>query len=378
MKKDSLRQRIWQFIADKPSSISVMSSIIAILGGLLIGFLVMLVIDPSRAFIGLSTILTGFLRQGGRSLGNTVYYSAPLILTGVSVAFAFRTGLFNIGATGQLTVGAFAAVYTGIHWTFLGPIHWIVSVLMAMLAGALWGAIPGILKAYRNVNEVVASIMLNYIGMYLVILMIKSFIYNRELARALAPAPSAMLPRLSQLITTHRSSLNAGILVALLVVVITHIILNKTTFGYELKSVGFNRDAARYAGMNEKRNIILAMTISGAIAGMAGAVMYLIPGRFIAIDATLISEGFTGIAISLLGLSSPIGVLFAGLFYGALEMGGFFLQITTNFVPQIIEIIIAVIIYFSAFALFFQKWVAQRIAKHIKQDVELPEGSELL
>ena len=106
--------------------------------------------------------------------------------------------------------------------------------------------------------------------------------------------------------------------------------------------------------------------------------MYLIPGRFIAIDATLISEGFTGIAISLLGLSSPIGVLFTGLFYGALEMGGFFLQITTNFVPQIIEIIIAVIIYFSAFALFFQKWVAQRIAKHIKQDVELPEGSELL
>ncbi len=356
MKKVSLTG-FFSWLNNSEKSIKTTSSIIAIIGGLLVGFIVMLAIDPPRAGIGLWTILTGTFRDGSRSLGQTIHYSVPIILTGISVAFAFRTGLFNIGATGQLTIGAFAAVYVGIHWTFLGPFHWFVAVIVAAIAGGFWGSIPGILKATRNVNEVVASIMLNYIGSFLTILMIKTFIYDQELARALPPSTSAHLPRLSQLITTHRSSLNFGFIIALIVVAITHIILNKTTFGYQLKSVGFNRDASKYAGINEKRNIILAMTISGAIAGIAGATMYLVPGRLMTIESSLLQEGFTGIAISLLGLSSPIGVLFAGLFYGALEMGGFYLQVTTRFVPQIIEIIIAVIIYFSALALFFQTYV---------------------
>jgi simple sugar transport system permease protein len=366
MKKWSM-QGFFKWLNNSESSTKVISSIIAILGGLLVGFLVMLAIDPSKAGIGLWTILTGTFRDGTRSFGQTIHYSVPIILTGISVAFAFRTGLFNIGATGQLTMGAFAAVYVGIKWTFLGPLHWIVAVFAGALVGALWGSIPGLLKAYRNVNEVVASIMLNYIGSFLSILLIKTYIYNQELARALSPAASAYLPRLSELITTHRSSLNFGFIIALIVVAVTHIILNKTTFGYQLKSVGFNRDASRYVGINEKRNIILAMTISGAIAGIAGATMYLVPGRLMTIESSLLQEGFTGIAISLLGLSSPIGVLFAGLFYGALEMGGFFLQVTTRFVPQIIEIIIAVIIYFSALALFFQKYVQFVIDKVVPE-----------
>jgi len=365
--------RFFKWLNESEKSVKFTSSIIAILGGLLVGFLVMLVIDPSKAPIGLSTILTGIFRDGTRSFGQAVHYSVPIILTGLSVAFAFRTGLFNIGATGQLTVGAFAAVYVGIQWTFLGPLHWVVAVLAGAFVGGLWGSIPGILKATRNVNEVVASIMLNYIGTFLSILLIKTFIYNQELARALPPAASAHLPRLSQLITSHRSSLNFGFIIAIIVVVITHIILNKTTFGYQLKSVGFNRDASRYAGINEKRNIILAMTISGAIAGIAGATMYLVPGRLMTIEASLLQEGFTGIAISLLGLSSPFGVLFAGLFYGALEMGGFYLQVTTRFVPQIIEIIIAVIIYFSALALFFQRYVQYAFNKVASKGVALDE-----
>lgn len=354
MKKFSLTG-FFQWLNDSETSVKVTSSIIAIIGGLLIGFIVMLAINPSQAANGFYIILSGAFSGGTRTLGQTIHYSVPIILTGISVAFAFRTGLFNIGATGQLTVGAFAAVYVGIHWTFLGPLHWVVAVIFGAAAGGLWGAIPGILKATRNVNEVVASIMLNYIGSFLSILLIKTFIYNQELARALPPAASAQLPRLSQLITTHRSSLNFGFIIALIVVIVTHVILNKTTFGFQLKSVGFNRDASRYAGINEKRNIILAMTISGAIAGIAGATMYLVPGRLMTIEASLLQEGFTGIAISLLGLSSPIGVLFAGLFYGALEMGGFLVQIL--FPSQIIEIIIAVIIYFSALALFFQTYV---------------------
>lgn len=360
-------------LAAKSSSISVISSVIAILGGLIVGFIVMLVVDPSDAFVGLWTILTGFTRDttGLRSLGNTLYRSVPIILTGISVAFAFRTGLFNIGATGQLTIGAFFAVYVGYHWTFLGSFHWIVAVLASILGGALWGAIPGLLKAYRNVNEVVASIMLNYIAMFLVIMMIRQTMFNHQFARAFGPASTALLPRLSQVMPSHRSDLNISFVLAILVVIVIHVILNKTSFGYELRSVGFNRDAARYAGMNEKRHLVLAMTISGMIAGLAGATMFLIPGTFMSIEANLLPQGFTGIAISLLGLSAPIGVFFAGIFYGALDMGGFYLQGTTSFVPQIIEIIIAVIIYFSALALFFQKIVANYLTRKTKEEIEV-------
>jgi simple sugar transport system permease protein len=308
-------------------------------------------------------------------MGDTLYYGVPIVLTGLSVAFAFRTGLFNIGATGQLTVGAFAAVYIGYNWTFLGPIHWIVALLGGMVAGAIWGAIPGILKAYRNVHEVVASIMLNYVGMYLVRILIMTFIYNSDSNEAYAPAESAMLPIMFLDKIFTRSSANSGIFVAILAVVVTHIILNKTTFGYELKSVGFNRDAAKYAGMNEKRNIVLSMTISGALAGLAGGVMFLVVGKNMEPVNVLLQEGFTGIAIALLGLSAPIGVFLAGIFYGSLQQGGYYLQ-TFDFEPQIIDIIIAVIIYFSALSLFMQRFVADFISKQIEKDVDSVEGDE--
>ncbi len=380
MKLKTLGSQIVKKVAERPSTISVSASVLAIIAGLFVGFIVMLIINPGQAFAGLRSILFGPFSdmEGGRSLGNTIYYAVPIILTGLSVAFAFRTGLFNIGATGQLTIGAFVAVYIGVNWAFLGPLHWIVAVLGGMLAGAFWGSIPGILKAYRNVHEVVSSIMLNYIAMYTVTMLIKQTIFNATSARALAPETTARLPQWFLGDVFPRSSINIGIFIAMILVVITHIILNKTTFGYELKSVGFNRDASQYAGMSEKRNIILAMAISGGIAGVAGAVMFLVTGRFMSIENHLMAEGFTGIAISLLGLSSPIGVFLAGLFYGALEIGGFYLQRTTNFVPQIIEIIIAVIIYFSALSLFLQKFVANFLSKRLKKEVQISEGSDVL
>jgi len=376
MKESSWRFKLLNKVADKPSTISVSASILAIIGGLLVGLIVMLVVSPGQAFAGFGTILTGMFRQGGLSIGNTIYYAVPIILTGLSVAFAFRTGLFNIGASGQVTIGAFTAVYLGVHLSFTGA--WIVAVLGALLAGAVWGAIPGFLKAYRNVNEVVASIMLNYIAMYLNTMLIKALIYNQQYARALAPSRNAQLPSWFLDNIFRGSQINVGIFIAIIVVIITHIILNKTTFGYELKAVGFNKDASKYAGMNEKRNIILAMTISGAIAGIAGATLYLVGGKFLMPENHLMQEGFTGIAVSLLGLSAPIGVFIAGLFYGALEMGGYYLQVTTTFVPQIIDIIIAVIIYFSALSLFLQRFVAEFIKKRIDKDLELAEGSEVV
>lgn len=375
MKNSSWRFKLLNKFADNPSTISVSASILAIFGGLIAGLIVMIVASPSQAFNGFGTILTGMFRGGTTSMGNTIYYAVPIILTGLSVAFAFRTGLFNIGASGQVTVGAFTAVFLGYHMTFTGA--WIVALLGAMLAGAVWGAIPGLLKAFRNVNEVVASIMLNYVAMYLNTMLIKALIYNQAYARAQAPSSNAQLPKWFLDNVFSGSQLNIGIFIAILVVIVTHIILNKTTFGYELKAVGFNKNASKYAGMNEKRNIVLAMTIAGAIAGIAGATLYLVSGKYLTPANHLMQEGFTGIAISLLGLSAPIGVFIAGLFYGALEMGGYYLQVTTTFVPQIIDIIIAVIIYFSALSLFLQRFVAEFIKRQIEKDVELAEGSEV-
>ncbi len=362
--------------AKRPNSIQVLSSIAAIIFGLLFGLIVMLIVNPADAFPGFFTILTGPLQAGMRSFGNMFYRATPIILTGLSVAFAFRTGLFNIGATGQFTIAAYVAVYIGVHWGFLGPFHWLVAILFAMVAGGIWGAIPGILKAYRNVHEVVSSIMLNYVAMYLMILMVKRTVFYTEHGRSLSIQGSAELPKWGLQYIFPGSSINIGIFLAVIIVAIAHVILNKTVFGYELQSVGFNKDAAKYAGMNEKRNIILSMAISGAIAGAGGAIYFLVGGRYLHINAVLMNEGFTGIAVALLGLSAPIGVLLAGIFYGFLELGGLFLQ-GYDFTPEIIDIIIAVIIYFSALSLFMKRYVAQYIKRKTNQDVDVAEGADL-
>ncbi len=363
-------------IADRPTSISALSSVLAIVSGLLVGLVIMLVVNPSDALPGFVTILFGAFNAGMTSLGNTLYFGVPIVLTGLSVAFAFRTGLFNIGATGQLTMGAFTAVYIGVNWGFLGPLHWVIALLGGMLAGAVWGSIPGFLKAFRNVHEVVASIMLNYVAMYMNTMLIKQLIYNQQYARALSPQPSALIPTWFLDDIFVGSSINAGIFIAIALTVVLHIILNYTVFGYELKSVGFNKDAAKYAGMNEKRNVVLSMTISGALSGAAGAIMFLVAGRHLEPVNQLLQEGFTGIAIALLGLSAPIGVFLAGIFYGNLEQGGYYLQLF-DFMPEIIDIIIAVIIYFSALSLFLQKFVAGYIRRRTGEEVELQEGSEI-
>jgi len=367
---------VLQKIADKPGSISAFSSILAIVSGLVIGFVIMLVVNPGDAVPGFLTILFGWLSEGSRSVGDMLYYGVPIVLTGLSVAFAFRTGLFNIGATGQLTMGAFTAVYIGVNWGFLGAFHWVVAVLGAMVAGAIWGGIAGLLKAFRNVHEVVSSIMLNYIAMYLNTMLIVQLIYNRQYARAVSPLPSAHIPTWFLRDLFPGSSVNIGILIAIGLTILLHVILNRTVFGYELKSVGFNRDAAKYAGMNAKRNIVLSMTISGALAGIAGAIMFLVAGRHLEPVNQLMQEGFTGIAIALLGLSAPVGVFLAGIFYGALEQGGYYLQLY-DFMPEIIDIIIAVIIYFSALSLFIQSYVAGYLRRKLGAEVELQQGAVL-
>ncbi len=220
--------------------------------------------------------------------------------------------------------------------------HWLVALFGAMAAGAVWGAGPGLLKAFFNVNEVITSIMMNYIGMYLVNMTIVKTVYDALKNQSKPVAKSAILPKagLDKLFNT--GNLNIGILIAVLAVIIVYIILQKTTFGYELKACGSNKNASRYAGINEKKSIILSMVIAGALSGLGGGLLYLSgSGKYLQVLDILSPEGFSGISVALLGMSHPIGILFSGLFIAHLTVGGFNIQLY-NFVPEVIDMIIAV------------------------------------
>ena len=342
------------------SGINALSSVTAVLVGLLAGFIILLISNASQALFGFLAILTsGF--SSLRDLGQVLYFATPLIMTGLSVGFASKTGLFNIGAAGQFIVGAYVAVFIGVRWDFLpGHSHWIIALLAAMLAGALWGTIPGLFKALFNVNEVIACIMTNYIGTYLVNFLITRTIFDSLRNQSMRVAQTAVIPKMGMdnifkegFIT---SSANSGIFIAVLFAVFIYIILEKTSFGYELKACGFNREAARYAGIDEKRSIILSMAIAGAMAGAGGALLYLGgAGRGITVVDILAQEGFLGIPVALLGLNNPLGIIFSGLLIAHLNVGGFNMQLYA-FAPQVIEIIIGVIIYFSAFALLVRNF----------------------
>lgn len=346
-------------------NVGAMSSIFAILVGLLFGFLVLLVSNPSQAVGGFIEIITGALTNGPKGIGQVLYFATPIMLTGLSVGFAFKTGLFNIGASGQFIMGAFAGIYVAVVVKPLGPAHWIVALIASLVAGALWALIPGLLKAYFNVHEVISSIMMNYIGMYLVNYLVgnSSVLFDQKRNQSVPVPEFSQVPKMGLDKVFPGSSIHSGIFISILAVVIIYIVLNKTTFGYELKAVGFNRDASKYAGINEKKSIIYSMLIAGALAGLAGGLLYLAgTGKHIEIVDIIAAEGFTGISVALLGLSNPIGILFSAIFIAYITQGGFYLQLF-NFSPQVIEIIIAVIIYFSAFSLIIQSFISGRNAK---------------
>lgn len=345
---------------------TIAASILAVLGGLLVGFVIMLFSNPGDSFGAFFTILFGGFRSA-KSFGDIFYFATPIIFTGLSVAFAFKTGLFNIGASGQFTVGAFTAIYIGVKWTFLPPIiHPLVAMVAAMIVGALWAALPGMLKAYRNVHEVVATIMMNYIAMYITKYLITVTVFNQTRNESQPVVESAVLPNLGMDKIFGGSSVNVGIIIAILTAVTIWYILYKTTFGFELRAVGFNRDAAKYAGINEKRGIIFSMMIAGALAGLGGSVVYLNDvGKHLENVAVLLTEGFDGIPVALLASSHPLGVIFAGIFIGYLKVGGFYMQLFA-FSPEIIDIIVATIIYFSALSLMFKDFIIKIVNKRLK------------
>jgi simple sugar transport system permease protein len=283
-------------------------------------------------------------------------------MTGLSVGFAGRTGLFNIGASGQFTFGAYAAILVGVRCTFLpGATHWMAALLAAVIAGALWGLIPGLLKAFCNVNEVISCIMMNYIGMHLVNQLITLTCYDSLKNMTQRVAGSAMLPKSILSKIFPGSAVNIGILLAIAIAILMYIILEKTVFGYELKASGFNRDAAHYVGMNQHKGVVASMAMAGALAGLGGALAYLVSGKGISVVNVLAVEGFNGIPVALLGLNHPIGIVFSGIFIGLLTVGGLFMQLY-DFKKEIIDIIVAIIIYFSAFSLLV-KIIIQKLRR---------------
>lgn len=346
------------------------SSLLAIILGLIFGLIVMLVANPHKALDGFRTVLLG----GFEDFANVLYFAIPILMTGLSVGFAFKMGMFNIGASGQYTMGMFFALYVGFMFPMDNSFHWILCVLAGMLGGMLWGAIPGIFKAYFNVNEVITSIMFNYIGMYFVDMSIQgnSTMYISMKARTSYLPQSAQLPSLG----IENSSLNIAIIFAIIIAIILYIVLNKTTFGYELKATGYNKHASNYAGMNGKKNTILSMIIAGGLAGLGGAFAILAPSTISGSSMTyepinvIAVNGFNGIAVALLGASNPIGIIFSATFISLLQRGGTAANLF-GFKPEIIDIVIAVIIYFSAFAMVMKETLAKLFTKKKRRKLAL-------
>lgn len=350
-------------------------SLISIFLGLLVGTLFMMVTghNPISGFI--------YLVQGGlksvERVGNTIATATPLILTGLSVAFAFRTGLFNIGAPGQMLFGGFCATAIGLTFPTLPAFILVpIMVITGMLGGAVWGIVPGLLKAKFNVHEVVSSIMMNWIANWVVYYAVKARFTGTMETESKLLTPNATLHAnwISNLF--QGSYINLGIFIAILAVIIIAFILNKTTFGYQLKSVGFNRYAAEYAGISVNKNIILSMMIAGGLAGLAGVVQY--AGNANCIQLGVIpTQGFDGIAVALLGANTPIGSLLAALFFGLLYSGRGFMTAATKIPPEIADTIIATIIYFAATSVLIESWLDRIIKKRHEKRLDVKTNNPL-
>lgn len=363
-----MKKKVESPLLSRSGPVTVFSSLLCVVIGLALGYLFLLALDPSGAWsLGFKRILMGGFYMRPIGIGKEIAQAAPLIMTGLSVGFAFKTGLFNIGAAGQYTVGAFGALYFAI----VLKCPWWVCLLAATLFGAVWGAIPGIFKAFLNVNEVITAIMFNWIGLYAVNTVIygsgTGVMYDASKTKSFslrANFPDAVIPDLGLGEKLMNQSTTIAIFLAILVAIIMWFIIDKTVFGYELKACGHNKDAARYAGINEKKSIILSMVIAGALAGF-GAGLYYLSGvaEWNPQDSTALPGiGFDGISVALLASSNPIGTIFSATFIAHISTGGSFMD-TNVFPPEIADVISGVVIYLCAFSLLFKNWFVKLFSR---------------
>ncbi len=354
----------------RPGVQAFVASVICILLGLIIGYIVLLFINPQGAWQSITDVVRNFFTwsrppQRLKQFGNTLAKTIPLIMCSLSILFSYKVGLFNIGAAGQYVAGACASLYAALAWGW----GWLPCMIFAIVAGALLGAIVGFLKSYCNVNEVISGIMLNWIALYTTNTILSNvketaspytLYLNKE-------NPSALLPTagLDQLFNKN-TYVTIAVPLALIIAIAVAVILTKTRFGYELRATGLNKNAARYAGMAENRNIILTLMISGALAGLGASMLYQTGYmRWECTQSSVPAMGFNGIAAAFLGGLNPIGAVFSSFFIQHITDGGQYVN-TNYYSSQISDVISSVIIYLCGFVLFI-KLTINRMIKPSKE-----------
>ena len=330
-------------------------SLSAVLLGLIAGA-ILIVFVGGNPFVAFAYLFRGGLMNIER-IGNTLATATTLLLVGLSVSFAFKTGLFNIGGSGQMLIGGLLGSMFALSSVSLSrPLFFILLILIGITGGALWGVIPGLLKALFNVHEVVSTIMMNWIAYWLVFYIVPGYLkaeYLETESKSLAVSRSLRTPWLTHLFDSEY--VNYGIFLGILAMIFLKIILDKTSLGFELKAVGYNRNCAEYAGIKVNRNIVISMMIAGALSGLAGLTYY--TGYSLNMQIGIMpSQGFDGIAVALLGAGTPIGVALSSVFFGVLHVGKGFMSANTLVPPEIADTIIAVIIYFTATSLLFKRF----------------------
>ena len=394
-----MKEKLSAFYA-KDSTQKVAASLLSILIGLVVGSLVILIvgltsksISTKGAWEGIRLIFAGIFSTGRdasgalswgfnpTSVGNMLFRATPLIMTGLSIAVAYKTGLFNIGAPGQYLMGTMVSLMLALSLpteTMGAFLVWLIAFLCGMLSGALWGAIPGLLKAFLNINEVLACIMTNWVAANLV-----TWLFDISSFKNMAEGTKSgyIYKTTYNGIATAKlgldklfpgSQVNAGILVAIFFAVVMYILINKTTLGYQLKACGSNRHAARYAGIKDKRNIVLSMAIAGSMAG-GGAALYYLSGNtefFWSTYQSLPATGFNGIPVALLAVNNPIAVIFTAIFMSMLDIIGLQLTNLTAYNEYITDVIIAAIVYLSAFALVIRMMIAPKKKRSVEVETE--------
>lgn len=394
-----MKEKLSAFYA-KDSAQKVVASLLSILIGLVVGSLVILIvgltsksISTKGAWEGIRLIFAGIFSTGRdvsgalswgfnpTSVGNMLFRATPLIMTGLSIAVAYKTGLFNIGAPGQYLMGTMVSLMLALSLpteTMGAFLVWLIAFLGGMLAGALWGAIPGLLKAFLNINEVLACIMTNWVAANLVtwlfdISSFKNMVEGTKSGYIYKTTYNGVATaKLGLDKLFPGSQVNAGILVAVLFAIVMYILINKTTLGYQLKACGSNRHAARYAGIKDKRNIVLSMAIAGSMAG-GGAALYYLSGNtefFWSTYQSLPATGFNGIPVALLAVNNPIAVIFTAIFMSMLDIIGLQLTNLTAYNEYITDVIIAAIVYLSAFALVIRMMIAPKKKRSAEPETE--------
>ena len=360
---------------------TILASLLCIIIGLLIGYIVLLIINPKGAGKAIVAILKNFLYYPSavaakKYLGTTLVKASALLMCGLSVLFAYKVGLFNIGAAGQYVVGAGACLYFGLKF----DMPWYICLLAAMLAAAIVGGISGALKAYFNVNEVISCIMLNWISLYCVNMLLtgvkeQSTPYTRPLSSV---NKDALLPTMGlDKLFSNNQFVTIGIVFSVLIAIVVWIVMEKTKFGYELKATGLNKQAAKYCGMHEKSNTILTMMIAGGLAGLGAGIFYLSGIEQWMVQQTSVpAMGFNGIAAAFLGGLNPIGTIFSSYFIQHITSGGTYVD-KTMYCSQISDLISAFIIYMCGFVLFFKIWLNRYLDKRDeKRAAKEQEGGE--